>query len=72
MELDPFERPTGEVFLRDNFLILKSLKQNYPESKRCQEIYHKLRRNIIENIKRVFEETDNLFGAYSSENGQGI
>ncbi|OZJ06041.1 hypothetical protein BZG36_01129 [Bifiguratus adelaidae] len=79
---DPLYR-TGEIYWRGpvwmniNYLALRSLHLNYmhtpgPYQKQAQRIYKNLRRNIIDNVYRVYERTGFVWEQYSDIDGEGL
>jgi len=68
----------GNIWININYLVLRSLKKNYwvpgPYFNKVQDIYSKLRKNIVTNMYNVYQKEGTIFENYhpkiSKGNGQ--
>ncbi|KAJ7632404.1 glycoside hydrolase [Roridomyces roridus] len=67
----------GPVWIQMNYLALRSLHKKYaaepgPYQGRSQEIYHELRKNIINNVFEQYEQTGYVWEQYDGNTGKGM
>ncbi len=68
---------TGPIWINMNYLLLGSLKKNYMDPSyafhdQANRIYNRLRRNIIDNMVRQYQETGYIWEQYSDVDGRGL
>ncbi|KAI7907127.1 glycoside hydrolase [Cokeromyces recurvatus] len=67
----------GPIWININYLTLQSLYKNYmhvsgPYQTRAQNIYTKLRSNIIRNVYKNYKKTGYVWEQYSEKDGKGL
>jgi len=65
----------GAIWINMNYMVLSAL-QHYgkvpgPYSDKAQQIYKKLRANLIKNMLRVYETTGHVWEQYDDKTGNG-
>jgi mannosyl-oligosaccharide glucosidase len=65
----------GPIWMPINFLLLKSLKENYlvpgPNKDLAERIYNELKANLIKNIFSSYASTGFVWEQYSCDSGKG-
>ena len=62
----------GEIWLNFNFLVLRAFKRHYWSVERVRKIYAELRENIINTVRKSWEETGYVWETYSENAGNGL
>ncbi|KAF7295130.1 Mannosyl-oligosaccharide glucosidase [Mycena indigotica] len=67
----------GPIWIQMNYLALRSLfkvyaKEEGPYRERAQQIYHELRKNIINNVFEEYQRTGYVWEQYDSTTGKGM
>jgi mannosyl-oligosaccharide glucosidase len=65
----------GAIWINMNYMVLSAL-QHYakvpgPYSDKAQQLYKKLRANLIKNMLRVYETTGHVWEQYDDKTGNG-
>ena len=70
---DPYWR--GPIWINLNYLILAGLKHYAdlpgPSRERAEELYGRLRTNLVTNMRREWQKTHWLWEQYNAEDGKG-
>ncbi|KAJ7063071.1 glycoside hydrolase [Mycena amicta] len=67
----------GPIWIQMNYLALRSLFKKYtveegPYRARAQQIYHELRKNVIDNVFKEYQRTGYVWEQYDSATGKGM
>jgi len=67
----------GPIWVQMNYLALRALYKKYaveegPYRARAEEIYHQLRKNIIDNVFKEYERTGYVWEQYDAVTGEGL